>query len=109
MKHARPDYNRIQDPMNLIPTDEPVFLLRAQDCTAAEVVDFWASLQPAGALRNLAMAHAEVMRRWPRKKTADITNKQLSKKCGKVLHASIAKGSRLAHCKRLAGHTGECE
>ena len=31
MKHAREDYNRIQDPAGLIPADEPVFLLRGQD------------------------------------------------------------------------------
>lgn len=29
MKHAGEDYNRIQDPENKIPADEPVFLLRA--------------------------------------------------------------------------------
>ena len=28
MKHARDDYNRIQDPAGKIPEDEPVFLLR---------------------------------------------------------------------------------
>lgn len=31
MKHARKDYDRIQDPENKIPEHEPVFLLRAQD------------------------------------------------------------------------------
>lgn len=31
MKHARKDYQRIQDPLNLIPENEPVFLLRGQD------------------------------------------------------------------------------
>lgn len=31
MKHARSDYNRIQDPDGLIPEDEPVMLFRAQD------------------------------------------------------------------------------
>lgn len=31
MKHSRKDYDRIQDPLNLIPADEPVFLLRSQD------------------------------------------------------------------------------
>jgi hypothetical protein len=31
MLHARKDYQRIQDPKNLIPSDEPVFLMRAQD------------------------------------------------------------------------------
>ncbi len=35
MLHAREDYNRrIQDNANLIPKDEPVFLLRAQDTCA---------------------------------------------------------------------------
>lgn len=31
MIHARPDYNRIQDPENKIPANEPVILFRAQD------------------------------------------------------------------------------
>ena len=31
MIHSRKDYNRIQDPLNLIPNDEPVFLLRGKD------------------------------------------------------------------------------
>jgi hypothetical protein len=38
MRHARPDYNRIQDPAGLIPDDEPVFLLRAQDALAAPIL-----------------------------------------------------------------------
>lgn len=44
MKHAREDYDRIQDPDNKIPEDEPVFLLRAQDKTAPAVVAYWAKL-----------------------------------------------------------------
>jgi hypothetical protein len=43
MRHARPDYERFQDPAGLIPQDEPVFLIRAQDITAAPTVRFWAS------------------------------------------------------------------
>lgn len=31
MKHAREDYNRIQDPAGLIPDGEPVFLIRGKD------------------------------------------------------------------------------
>lgn len=31
MRHAREDYNRIQDPAGKIHEDEPVFLMRAQD------------------------------------------------------------------------------
>lgn len=42
MKHARPDYNRIQDPAGLIPEDEPVFLLRGQDVLAPSLVKDWA-------------------------------------------------------------------
>lgn len=42
MKHARPDYNRIQDPAGLIPEDEPVLLLRGQDRAAPATVRYWA-------------------------------------------------------------------
>jgi len=47
MKHAREDYNRIQDPDEKIPDNEPVFLLRGQDVLAPnllrEVVVKWLS------------------------------------------------------------------
>lgn len=43
MKHARPDYNRIQDPSNKIPVNEPVFLLRGQDKFAPELLLRWAA------------------------------------------------------------------
>lgn len=42
MKHARPDYDRIQDPEGLIPADEPVFLIRGCDVAAPEGVRAWA-------------------------------------------------------------------
>jgi len=41
MIHARDDYNRIQDPSNIIPEDEPVFLLRAKDKTSPTIVRQW--------------------------------------------------------------------
>lgn len=44
MKHARQDYDRIQDPENKIPADEPVFLLRAQDKYFTIILDLYASL-----------------------------------------------------------------
>lgn len=77
MKHAREDYNRITDPTGLIPADEPVFLLRAQDETAAEVVRFWAKLQEGKAGGDLHAAkvacnHADLMDAWKVKKIADI-------------------------------------
>ena len=73
MIHARPDYNRIQDPDGRIPQDEPVFLLRAQDKTAAQVVAIWALMQPEGTLKETAEKHANRMGNWKRQKWADIT------------------------------------
>jgi len=43
MIHAREDYNRIQDPENKIPKNEPVFLLRGQDKFDPELLLRWAS------------------------------------------------------------------
>lgn len=78
MLHARPDYNpRIQDSENKIPADEPVFLLRAQDQTAAGLVREWArrNEQIAGHdphAVKLAREHADLMDKWPVKKTSDV-------------------------------------
>lgn len=76
MRHSREDYNRFQDPVGLIPKDEPVFLLRAQDVAAAETVRFWADVHEAqGGDENLAkMARdwADEMEQWPEKKLADL-------------------------------------
>lgn len=70
MKHARNDYAAIQDPRGLIPEDEPVFLLRAQDVTAPAVVEYWVmKARDAGALKNITEAaknQAEAMREWQR-------------------------------------------
>ena len=44
MKHLRSDYDRIQDPAGIIPPNEPVFLLRAQDILAPLAIREWARL-----------------------------------------------------------------
>jgi len=66
--HARKDYDRIQDPEHKIPEDEPVFLLRAQDTVAPQVVEIWAlAAQKAGADDGIvqhAYEHAQLMRKW---------------------------------------------
>jgi hypothetical protein len=71
MKHARKDYDRIQDPHNLIPWDEPVFLLRAKDAAAPAAVEAWAdAAENAGADDKIVMAayaQAEVMREYAKK------------------------------------------
>lgn len=55
MKHARKDYDRIQDPLNKIPEDEPVFLLRAKDALAPGILIEWANrLRAAGGDTKMA-------------------------------------------------------
>ena len=70
MLHARNDYNKGK--MDTIPEDEPVFLLRAQDETAAKTVRYWANLQEIGPLQDMAREHALLMDKWPVKKKADL-------------------------------------
>lgn len=41
MKHAREDYNRIQDPSGLIPDNEPVFLIRGKDVCGPAALEVW--------------------------------------------------------------------
>ena len=75
MKHARKDYDRIQDPAGLIPEDEPVFLLRGQDRLGAQAVRVYADmLASAGgdpAVVKAAHGHADLMEKWPKKKLDD--------------------------------------
>ena len=75
MKHARDDYDRIQDPAGLIPADEPVFLIRGQDQVGAAVVAHWAYLNERDGgdpvLTELARGQAKLMRDWPTHKLAD--------------------------------------
>lgn len=75
MKHARADYNRIQDPAGLIPEDEPVFLLRGQDELACKAVAYYAELCKAVQAPEIAAkaeAHARAMADWPKKKVPDL-------------------------------------
>lgn len=68
MKHARSDYDRIQDPAGLILEDEPVFLLRAHDIAAPLTVRFWARLaRDYGASDDIvgaAKSQANAMFKW---------------------------------------------
>ncbi len=75
MKHARPDYARIQDPAGLIPEDEPVFLLRGQDKFAANALRAYALIaETGGASKDIwesVREQAELMDAWPVKKMPD--------------------------------------
>ena len=76
MKHSRPDYDRIQDPAGLIPDDEPVFFLRAQDMVAPATVRVWADLAAGrGADPEMvanARLQADAMEAWATKKVPDL-------------------------------------
>lgn len=76
MKHFRPDYNRIQDPANLIPTDEPVFILRGQDKHAAQTLRYYAYQVFAddGDLNivKAVLDGAKLVDAWPKKKAPDM-------------------------------------
>ncbi len=63
MKHARKDYNRIQDPDGKIPENEPVFLIRGQDIAAPEALRVYAMLaHKYGASQNLIDATLKQVR-----------------------------------------------
>jgi hypothetical protein len=68
MRHAREDYERFQDPLDLIPEDEPVFLIRGQDLTAPDTLQFYADLAAKfGASEELVQRvrdHADAMQCW---------------------------------------------
>lgn len=68
MKHARADYDRIQDPENKIPENEPVFLLRGQDKFAPALLLRWASeLRLSGGnpeMARMVEEHAQLMIEW---------------------------------------------
>jgi hypothetical protein len=68
MRHARADYQRIQDPSRKIPDDEPVLLIRGQDRAAPDTARHWANLHDAlggdPALSAAVRAHAEFIEDW---------------------------------------------
>jgi hypothetical protein len=77
MKHARDDYSRIQDPAGLIPENEPVFLLRAQDKFAAETLRYYAYLvrrsrDPDERIIIATEMQAARMAEWPKHKAPDM-------------------------------------
>ena len=71
MVFGRDDYNRIQDPEGLIPVDEPVFLLRAQDPSSSAAIRKWAeeNLKNGGdpEASRLALLQAQRMDLWQHK------------------------------------------
>ena len=68
MLHARKDYDRIQDPIDKIPSKEPVFLLRGQDRLAIPILAEYIKLTleysgPSPITESLAK-HLTKVRKW---------------------------------------------
>jgi hypothetical protein len=76
MKHARPDYDRIQDPCDIIPHDEPVMLFRAQDKHFDRVLRFYRDIVIAdrGDPKIVAAVdqHLALAAMWPKRKAPDM-------------------------------------
>ena len=76
MIHARDDYNRIQDPADIIPEDMPVFLLLGKDKHAAATVRHYADLVEADGgdpgIIQRARDHADLMDSLPEHKSPDL-------------------------------------
>ncbi len=76
MKHARADYDRIQDPEGKIPADEPVFLIRGQDRFAGAALRYYADLAEMGGagedLVKATLRQSHLMDAWPKRKTPDL-------------------------------------
>lgn len=76
MKHARPDYDRIQDPAELIPAEEPVFLIRGQDVAGPVTLRYWATAAKSmGAdqeIIDLVLDQAKAMEDWQATQVAKI-------------------------------------
>lgn len=78
MRHAREDYNRIQDPSGKIPDNEPVFILRGQDKYASQAVRFYAALAEDNKvdpkLVSACRDMADWMDAWEKHKEPDLVN-----------------------------------
>ena len=79
MKHARKDYQRIQDPDGKIPENEPVFLIRGQDLAGPETLRAYAvEAHRKGASQTIidaTLRQAREMEKWQRevaRKTPDM-------------------------------------
>ena len=80
MKHARADYDRIQDPAGLIPKDEPVFLMRAQDKHFDRVLRFYRDLVAIDngdkKIIDACNEHLDRASQWPKCKAPDMPDPQ---------------------------------
>jgi hypothetical protein len=76
MKHARADYDRIQDPAGKIPADEPVLLLRAQDKHFIQVLAYYQAILEKDdgdpKIISALSRHIALAMTWPVRKSPDM-------------------------------------
>lgn len=96
MRHARPDYNRIQDPTGKIPADEPVFLIRGQDLAGPTAVRAWAAeAERNGAALDIvsaAFTQARNMETWQRNRSRKVPDLSEEHNYDAVLKRGPAEG-----------------
>jgi len=105
MIHARADYNRIQDPENKIPAEEPVFLLRGQDQLAPQLLRDWATrLEQLGGdplMVAIVRGHAEGMVEWQvlhGKKIPDLPEEKFMYRCVLCRHGFMEEATNCPFC-----------
>ena len=81
MKHARADYDHIQDPSGKIPVNEPVFLIRGQDAAGPATLRFWAdeaeSIGSSKEITDMVREHANKMEDWQRDNFVKVPDLQM--------------------------------
>lgn len=97
MKHAREDYDRIQDPAGKIPADEPVFLIRGQDLAAPEALRQYAiEAHRKGASIDIVIAtldQARAMEKWQRERARKTPDLPVLQDGSKAAELAETKGS----------------
>lgn len=119
MLHSRKDYMRIQDPAGLIPADEPVFLLRAQDAHCIRTLIFYIGCFQNGVvpdsdtkeLVDSLQHHVNVVRQWQERNAEKVKYPDLKSKdeCEKlsviVSDAGQDKGEKMLRAAEMAAIT----
>lgn len=109
MRHARSDYDiRIQDSENIIPVDEPVFLIRGKDLVGPAAVEAWASFaEKAGASDHIVAAarrQVELMREYQSKNRSivKVPDMNIEDLAVDILNTNKSNRSIMVSCKVCA-------
>lgn len=108
MKHAREDYNRIQDPEGKIGENEPVFLFRAKDVLAPVVLARYAELLKLHGCQqemiDSTLLWEQKMREWQRQKGCKLPDMPVIEAPLIVTNTHMAKPEAKANFSGWVGH-----